>query len=198
MAIIGVTGGIGSGKSTICSFLGALLQAEIFDTDRIAKETLAHDEVVREAVKREISPQAFGKDGLPDRDLLRRMIFKNPLLKVRLEEILHPRVRAAWLAKSEEVRSSGGHFIVDIPLLYENGAEVFFDMVVVVGCAADTQLHRACARGLAREQVEAIMRTQMPTLEKVARADLVVWNDGSLLQLEAQAKELAMRLGDKA
>ena len=136
MAVIGVTGGIGSGKSTFCHLLGALLSAEIFDADRVAKDVLANDPEVREVVLRDISLQAYGDDGLPNRKLLRRLVFAEPALKARLEAIVHPRVRAAWMERAESFRRLGGHFLVDIPLLFETGAEGFFDEVVVVGCSA--------------------------------------------------------------
>lgn len=193
MAVIGITGGIGSGKSTLCGFLEELLPAEMFDADRVARDVLANDPEVREALVRDVSPLAYREDGLPDREELRRVVFADPAARARLEAIVHPRVRASWKEKAQGFRRSGGHFLVDIPLLYETGAEEFFDEVVVVGCAAEIQLERVCARGVARDQAEAIMLAQLPTLEKVARADRVVWNDGSLRQLEAQARELASR-----
>lgn len=198
MAVIGVTGGIGSGKSTFCGFLGALLPAEVFDADRVAKDVLSNDPEVREAVVHEVSALAYGEDGLPDRALLRRVVFDDPAARTRLEAIVHPRVRAAWRDQAEKVRSRGGHFLVDIPLLYETGAEGLFDEVVVVGCAPETQLARVCARGLGREQARAIVRAQLSTLEKAARADRVVWNDGTLRQLEAQAREMASRVRDSS
>lgn len=198
MAVIGITGGIGSGKSTFCGFLGELLPAEVFDADRVARDVLANDPDVRAAVVRDVCPQAYGNDGLPDREVLRRVVFADPAARARLEAIVHPRVRAAWRERADIFRCAGGHFLVDIPLLYETGAEEFFDEVVVVGCAPETQLERVCARGLRREDAEAILRVQLPTLEKVDRADRVVWNDGSLLQLEAQARELASRVRDSA
>jgi dephospho-CoA kinase len=194
MAVIGVTGGIGSGKSTFCRMLGALLPAEVFDADRVAGEVLADNLEVREAVVSEVSPQAYGADGLLDRELLRSLIFDNAGAKKRLEAIVHPHVRSAWRERAEGVRRLGGHFLVDIPLLYETGAEEFFDMVVVVGCSEETQLARVEARGVDAGQAAVIARTQMPTLEKAARADFVVWNDGSLEFLEEQARELVARL----
>lgn len=195
MAVIGVTGGIGSGKSTFCGFLRVLLQAEVFDADRVAKNVLAYDEEVREAVTREVSPHAYGADGLPDRELLRRVVFGDPGMRLRLEAIVHPRVRRAWRERAEAIRGTGGHFVVDIPLLFETGAEVFFDEVVVVGCSPETQLRRVCARGLSEPDARAILRVQMPTLEKVALADRVVWNDGGIDRLEAQAREFVKRVG---
>lgn len=193
MAVIGITGGIGSGKSTFCGFLGELLPAEIFDADSVARAVLANDPAVREAVRRGVCPQAYGEDGLPDREVLRRVVFSDPAARGRLEAIVHPRVRAAWRGKAEEVRRGGGNFLVDIPLLYETGAEGLFDEVVVVGCAPETQLERVGARGVGREQVGAILRAQLPTLEKAACADRVVWNDGSLEALRCQALELVSR-----
>ncbi len=193
MAVIGITGGIGSGKSTFCGFLGELLPAEIFDADRVARDVLANDEEVREAVVRDVCPQAYGGDGLPDREVLRKVVFTDPAARARLEAIVHPRVRASWREKAEGFRCSGRYFLVDIPLLYETRAEGFFDEVVVVGCAPETQLERVCARGVERDQAEAILRAQLPTLEKAARADRVVWNDGSLEGLRSQARELVSR-----
>ena len=194
MAIIGVTGGIGSGKSTFCDLLQEALPIERFDADRVAHEKLAHDEKVREAVKREISVHAYREDGVPDRELIRKIVFSDRDAKSRLERILHPLVGEAWRSRVTDIRESGGHFLVDIPLLFETGAEKYFDHVVVVACSTATQLDRILARGIGIEEAQAILCAQMPTMEKVTRADRVVWNDGSRRCLGDQVAEMVKLL----
>ena len=194
MAIIGVTGGIGSGKSTFCDLLQEVLPLERFDADRDAKEKLARDEKVRGAVKRDISLHAYREDGVPDRELIRKIVFSDRDVKSRLERILHPLVREAWSSRVADIRESRGHFLVDIPLLFETGAEKYFDHVVVVACSTATQLDRILARGIGFEEAQAILCAQMPTMAKVARADRVVWNDGSRRCLGDQVAEVVKLL----
>jgi len=191
MAVIGVTGGIGSGKSTFSKMLADHLSARLFDADSAARELLESDRAVRQEITSEIFAEAYTPDGHPDRAAIRRLVFHDPAAKARLESILHPRIRERWTQLAAECRQNATPLVVEIPLLFETGAERFFDRIVTVACSHETQLARTAARGLPRDEAESIIRSQLPLERKTSLAHFVVWNDGSLTNLENQASELA-------
>jgi dephospho-CoA kinase len=194
MAIIGITGGIASGKSTFSRALAEIRAVRIFDSDACARELLDSDSSVREAVIRDILPTAYRADGTPDRAAIRALVFSDPAAKARLEAILHPLVRARRQALAEDVRAEGRDLLVDIPLLFETGASSGFDLIVTVACSPETQTKRAMSRGLTLAQVQQIVASQWGNAQKIAQSDFVIWNDGSLRILQAQAEELAVHL----
>jgi dephospho-CoA kinase len=191
MAVIGVTGGIGSGKSTFSKMLADHLGARLFDADSAARELLESDPAVRQEITSEIFAEAYTPDGKPDRAAIRRLVFQDPAAKARLESILHPRIRERWTQLAAECRQNATPLVVEIPLLFETGAERFFDRIATVACSHETQLARTAARGLPRDEAESIIRSQIPLERKTTLAYFVVWNDGSLTNLENQASELA-------
>ena len=198
MAIIGITGGIASGKSTFTRALAEIRAARIFDSDACARELLDSDSSVREAVIRDILSTAYRADGTPDRAAIRALVFSDPAAKARLEAILHPLVRARRQALAEDVRAEGRDLLVDTPLLFESGASSGFDLIVTVACSPETQTRRAMSRGLTLAQVQQIVASQWGNAQKIAQSDFVIWNDGSLRILQAQAEELAARLAKMA
>jgi dephospho-CoA kinase len=198
MAIIGITGGIASGKSTFSRALAEIRSAWIFDSDACARELLDSDSSVREAVIRDILPTAYRADGTPDRAAIRDFVFSDPAAKVRLEAILHPLVRARRQALAEDARADGRDLLVDIPLLFETSASSGFDLIVTVACSPDIQTRRAMSRGLTLAQVEQIVASQWSNAQKIAPSDFVIWNDGSLRMLQSQAEELASLLESRA
>jgi len=191
MAVIGVTGGIGSGKSTFSKMLADHLSARLFDADSAARELLESDPAVCQEITTELFAEAYSPDGHPDRAAIRRLVFHDPAAKARLESILHPRIRERWTQLADECRQNATPLVVEIPLLFETGAEHFFDRIVTVACSHETQLARTAARGLPRDEAESIIRSQLPLERKTSLAHFVVWNDGSLTNLENQASELA-------
>ena len=191
MAVIGVTGGIGSGKSTFSKMLADHLSARLFDADSAARELLESDPAVREKITAELFAEAYIPDGKPDRAAIRRWVFHDPAAKARLESILHPRIRERWTQLAAECRQNATPLVVEIPLLFETGAERFFDRIATVACSHETQLARTAARSLPRDEAESIIRSQLPLERKTSLAHFVVWNDGSLTNLENQASELA-------
>jgi dephospho-CoA kinase len=198
MAIIGITGGIASGKSTFSRALAQIRSAWIFDSDSCARELLDSDPSVREAVIRDILPTAYRPDGMPDRAAIRALVFSDPAAKARLEAILHPLVRTQRRALADQARADGLDLLVDIPLLFETSASSEFDLVVTVACSPEIQARRAMTRGLTLAQVEQIMASQWGNAQKIAQSDFVIWNDGSPRMLQAQAEELAARLESRA
>lgn len=191
MAVIGVTGGIGSGKSTFSKMLAEKLAARLFDADAASRELLEHDPEVRRRITSELFAEAYSPDGQPDRAAIRHLVFQDPAAKARLESILHPRIRERWTQLAEECRKTSTTFVVEIPLLFETSTEHFFDRIVTVACSPETQLARTAGRGLPRDQAESIIRNQIPLDNKTALAHFVIWNDGSLANLEYQSAELA-------
>jgi dephospho-CoA kinase len=171
MAVIGITGGIASGKSTFCRALAAIKPVQVFDSDSCARGLLDSD-----------------------RAAIRAVVFSDFAAKARLEAILHPLVRKRRLVLADEALAEGRDLLVDIPLLFESGALPGFDCVVTVACSPEIQIQRAMSRGLAPAQVEQIIASQWSNSQKIAQSDFVIWNDGSMRTLEAQAVELACRL----
>ena len=195
MPAIAITGGIASGKSAFTAlFLAALPDAEGFDADACSRRLLAEDPAVAGDVRAAFGPAAFDAEGRIDRAALRARIFAengDPAPRRALEAILHPRVRAAWQGWLEKrlQTAPGAFMVVEIPLLYETGAESFFDQVIVVGCSPEIQRQRLQAwRGLADESAARIIASQWSLSEKIRRCDHLVWNQGSEAGLRAQAE----------
>jgi dephospho-CoA kinase len=192
MPAIGITGGISTGKSTFSNCLCEILPgARFFDAD-----TAAHDlgelPEVKQKIRAEFGNSVFSRDGDLNREKLRTIIFGDATRKRALEQILHPRIRHQWRAEAKRHRNSPNFFFADIPLLYETGGETLCDRVVVVACSQKVQLARLRERmSLKDTEAEQMIRSQMPLEEKIARADHVVWNDGSRAALMEQARFLA-------
>ncbi len=196
MAVIGITGSIGSGKSTFRKALAPMLPAGVLDADVLAGNLLEKDPEVRERISRELSEKAYLPDGSPDRREIRRVIYSDPAAKKCLEDILHPLVRQTWLAAVATAREDNHHLIIDIPLLFETRAEEHFDHIIVVACSPAVQQARLLRRGLDPDLSRRIIASQLPAAEKIARASHVVWNDGALSALEAQAMPFARQVAE--
>jgi dephospho-CoA kinase len=198
MPILGITGGIASGKSTFRNLLLQHIRAESFDADACVSELLDEDESVKKQILETIHPAAYGAGGRPDRALLRELIYQDADKKRRLEAILHPIVRDRWLKKAREASTAGKIFVVDIPLLFETSSEALFDRIVTVGCSTETQLSRLSGRpGMTREISKKIIASQMPIGVKISRSHHVIWNDGALDALTAQTELFSRYLHER-
>lgn len=198
MPILGITGGIASGKSTFRKLLLQHIRAESFDADACVSELLDEDESVRKQILEKIHPAAYGAGGRPDRALLRELIYQDADKKRTLEAILHPIVRDRWLTKAQEASTANEIFVVDIPLLFETSAESLFDRIITVGCSTETQHARLSGRrGMTREISKKIIASQMPIGVKVSRSHHVIWNDGALDALTAQTELFSRYLHDR-
>jgi dephospho-CoA kinase len=198
MPILGITGGIASGKSTFRKLLLQHIRAESFDADACVSELLDEDESVRKQILEKIHPAAYGAGGRPDRALLRELIYQDADKKRTLEAILHPIVRDRWLTKAQEASTANEIFVVDIPLLFETSAESLFDRFITVGCSTETQHARLSGRpGMTREISKKIIASQMPIGVKVSRSHHVIWNDGALDALTAQTELFSRYLHDR-
>ena len=195
MPLLGVTGGIATGKSSFTGLLLRHLPAELFDADRIAHELLASDAAIRQAVAVAFDNVICDAEGNPDRAKLRALVFDDEPKRRQLERILHPAIRARWTTRATEIAREGGWFVVDIPLLFETHAEVSFDRIVVVACSPVTQRRRlAEQRGLSAALAEKIITSQLDLATKINHAHHVIWNDSTLPCLERQARLLAASL----
>lgn len=193
MPVIGITGGISTGKSTFNECLREIIPgATFFDADRAAHDLTQNDPEVRELIRREFGTAIFSDGGDLNRGEMRSIVFADAEKKRALEQILHPRIRRQWSLEAESWRNSTDLFFADIPLLYETDGETLCDSVVVVACSPSVQLERLLARTqLSRSDAEQMIRSQMPLTEKIRRADHVVWNNGPRAVLAAQAGLLA-------
>ena len=193
MPILGLTGGIATGKTTFAPLLlNQLPEAKHFDSDRCVHELLAEDRIVGEKILKAFGDKVFGDDGRPSRQKLRETIFADAGCRKTLESIIHPIVRHRWNAEVVEARRSSAWLLVDIPLLYETGAQSEFDRVIVVACPRETQINRLnCQRGLALELAATIIATQLDIDAKTQLADHVIWNDSTVSNLNGQSELLA-------
>jgi len=193
MPVIGITGGISTGKTSFCECLRELApEATFFDADRAARELADRDPEVKGLIEGEFGASAYSPGGDLNREAIRTIVFADAEKKRALEQILHPRIRRQWSLEAEGCRNSTRLFFADIPLLYETGGETLCDRVAVVACSPGVQLERLVARtGLERAAAEQMILSQMPLTEKISRADHVVWNNGGREVLAEQARLLA-------
>lgn len=190
--VIGLTGGIGSGKSTVAEIFRRL-GATIIDTDAIAHELTEPGAAGLNAIVAAFGSEVLDAHGRLDRARLRRRVFADPAARRRLEAILHPLIRAE-VARRLRV-AEGPYVILVVPLLVETGGwRDVVERVLAVDCPEEEQIRRTMARsGLAREEVQAIMAAQADRARRLAAADDVLENSGDLQTLEAAVRVLDRR-----
>ena len=192
MKLLGLTGGVGMGKSACAQFLRAR-SIPVADTDDLARAVVEPGQPALAEVQQLFGPEMIGADGRLRRDLLARRVFPDPDARRQLEAILHPRIRALWRAQVDKWRAERKTVaVVAIPLLFETKAEPEFDAVICVACSPSTQMERLKARGWSAEQIEQRIRAQMPTEEKIARSNYVIWTDCPL-DVHATQLDLILR-----
>ena len=196
---IGLTGGIGSGKSTVSGFL-ARRGAAIIDADAISRSLTAPGGRAMGAIARNFGDDMLSPNGAMDRQAMRQRIFLDPQAKRQLELIIHPLVSQITAEQAQAAVQSGQHVLVfDVPLLVESGERwrKQVDRVIVVDCDTETQTQRVMARsGLPMEEVERIMAQQASRSQRLACADTVLFNQGlSFDDLDAQVAQLAADFG---
>jgi dephospho-CoA kinase len=195
MQLLGLTGGIGMGKSAAEQLLRQR-GVSVIDTDALAREVVAPGQPALEEIRQCFGPEVLGPDGRLRRDELARRVFAEPEARRRLEAILHPRIRALWQAQVQTWRAEGRPVaVVAIPLLFETQAERELDFTICVACSAATQQERLKSRGWTTEQMEQRIRAQWPVEKKMAAADFVVWSEGDLELHAAQLERILQALG---
>lgn len=189
---VGVTGGIGSGKSSAAA-LFAELGATIVDTDDIAHELTGAGGRAMPAIAAAFGPTAMATDGSMDRAVMRELVFADPSRRKTLEGILHPLIRAE--ARDRVVRVPAPYAMLVVPLLLETGGYPdLVQRVLVIDCDESLQISRTMQRsGLTAAAVRAIMVAQLPRQERLARADDVLRNDGDIADLRSQVAGLHQR-----
>ncbi|MDP2195076.1 MAG: dephospho-CoA kinase [Rhodocyclaceae bacterium] len=193
--VVGLTGGIGSGKSEVARCFAAL-GAAIIDTDAIAHGLTAPGGAAILPIAAAFGPAALTADGALDRAAMRRRVFADPAERLRLEAILHPLIRAAC---DEEIRRASSadfpYIVLVVPLLVESGAyRGRVGRVLVVDCSEETQIDRTMVRsGLSSGEAKKILAAQAKRQERLAAADDVINNDAGLDELAAQVALLHER-----
>ncbi|MCS0708154.1 dephospho-CoA kinase [Massilia aurea] len=189
---VGLTGGIGCGKSTVADLFAAL-GATIVDTDVIAHALTAPQGAAMPAIVAEFGPDFAQPDGALDRARMRTLVFSDATARARLEAILHPRIRAATEAAGQA--ATGAYVIYVVPLLIESGSwRERVTRVLAIDCSEDTQVARVMRRShLSADEVRAIMATQVTRARRLAEADDVVDNDAGLEALRTQVQALHER-----
>ena len=180
MKVVGLTGGVGMGKSTAAQLLGSR-GAAVVDTDDLARQVVEPGQPALAEVREAFGPGIVGPDGRLRRDELARRVFADAASRQRLEGILHPPIRALWRAQVETWRTAGRPLaVVVIPLLFETKSEAELDATVCVACSAATQHQRLLVRGWSPEHIEQRLQAQWPVETKMARADYLVWTEAGL------------------
>ncbi len=195
MKVIGLTGGIGSGKSTVSQFL-AKLGAVILDADRVGHEALKPDTDIWREVVAAFGRQILTSSGDIDRAKLGEAVFGKPESLSRLNQIMHPRMYDMIKAQLEGYRRQGVEVVVlEAPLLIEAGWTSLVDEVWVTVASESTVLRRLKERiGLSEPESLARIRSQLSSQERIKHADVVINNDGDLDELKARVEELWWRL----
>lgn len=190
MLHVGLTGNAGAGKSTVVA-LFAGWGATVIDTDVLAREVVEPGGPVLEKIREIFGDGVIARDGGLDRAAMRRIAFGDPEARWKLEDILHPAIRARYRELLLEAEARDDRIVIGVvPLLYETKMEGDFDIVLVVDAPLALRIERLVGkRGLSAEEARAVAGAQMPAEEKRERADLIIYNDSDITTLERRAWE---------
>ncbi|GAA0408864.1 dephospho-CoA kinase [Streptomyces luteireticuli] len=197
MLTVGLTGGIGAGKSEVSRLLAAH-GAVIIDSDRIAREVVEPGTPGLAAIVAEFGPAVLAPDGALDRPALGALVFADEGRLAALNAIVHPLVRARS-AELQAAAAPDAIVVHDVPLLAENGLAPLYDLVLVVDAGEETRLDRLVRlRGMAEEEARARMAAQATREQRLAVADVVIANDGPVEELAARVDEVWAALRERA
>ena len=195
---IGLTGGIGSGKSTVAAML-ARCGAAVVDADAIARALTLAGGAAMPAIAQAFGPSCVAPDGAMDREAMRALVFSDASARLRLQDIVHPLVAQETGRQAAQAWAGGARCVVfDVPLLVESGRwRSQVDAVLVVDCSVPLQIERVMARsGWSREAVEKVIAQQASRAQRLAAADVCLANvDLSLAQLQQQVEEVWQHFG---
>jgi dephospho-CoA kinase len=194
MIVIGLTGGVGMGKSTAAEIL-ARRGLPVIDTDALARELVGPGQPALAEIRAAFGDSVFDQQGHLRRGNLAKIVFADPAKRQQLESILHPRIRESWLQQvstwhSEEKPAA----VVVIPLLFETNAQTHFHHILCVACSDATQRKRLAARGWTEEQINQRIASQLPTDDKITRSNFLIWTEPSLQIHEQQLGRILLSL----
>jgi len=191
MITLGLTGGIGMGKST-CAQLLQRRPVPVVDTDDLARKVVEPGQPALQEIRLTFGEQVLFTDGHLNRKALAQLVFADPAARQNLEAILHPRIRELWRSQMA-AWSREGHplAVVVIPLLFETQAEKELEFTACLACSANTQRQRLLARGWSEQQIIQRLEAQFPVERKIAKADFLIWTEGSL---EVHSSQLDLML----
>lgn len=194
MKLLGLTGGVGMGKSTAAGFF--LSQGvRVVDTDEIARELVQPGQPALAEIRHEFGGEIFLPDGTLDRFTLAEKVFADEAARKILETILHPRIRERWSAQVATWRKENVPLaVVVIPLLFETQAEGTFDKIICAACSPSSQSERLRARGWTDQQIRRRIAAQLSVEQKLARSHFVVWTEGVIEAYRLQIVEIARKL----
>ena len=181
--VVGITGGIACGKSTVCAKFGKLGWV-VISTDSCAHEILDNDQVVRAQIFDHFNNSVKDGHGNIDKSELARVIFNSSFERKWLENLLHPKIRDRWMTSIK--LSSYEKFVVEVPLLFENNLEPLFTKTISVHTSTSMQFKRLHKRGLSESEISSRMNAQMSVSEKSNRANFVILADGDSEFLDLQ------------
>jgi dephospho-CoA kinase len=187
--LVGLTGGIGAGKSTVGRML-AEHGAVVIDADQLARAALDPGSPGAAMVREAFGPEAVSAGGEVDREWLAGRVFQDPESRRRLEAIVHPEVGRLFREATDPYRDTDRVVVYDVPLLVENGLGGMFDLVVVVEAPVVVRVARLVARGIKEDDARGRMAAQATDAERTAIADVVLHNGGEEEELERQVREL--------
>ena len=195
MKVLGITGGVGMGKSATADFLRQR-GVRIVDTDAIARDLVTVEQPAWREIVAAFGAEIVDAQGALRREKLAAEVFANPGKRQQLEAILHPRIRHRWLEEVEQWRREGCPLAaVVIPLLFETHASDHFDKIICVACSSSTQRARLAARGWDDAHQTLRIQAQWPVAKKIERADYAIWTEGSLALHAEQAALILHRIG---
>ncbi|HET7870720.1 MAG TPA: dephospho-CoA kinase [Actinomycetota bacterium] len=198
MLLVGLTGGIGTGKSTVARMLEKR-GAVVFDADILARKAVAQGTPGFDEVVERFGPNVLAPGGGLDREALASIVFSDPAARRDLEGIVHPEVRRMFAEGCEEYRDSDRVVVFSAPLLVETGMHTAFDLLIVVSAPVATQIERLMRdRGMPERDVEARIAAQLPLEAKAEVADVLVDNEGTFEDLEGQVDRVWRDLDAKA
>jgi dephospho-CoA kinase len=187
--VIGVTGGIGSGKTTVCDLFHELFAIPVIDADIIAKDVVKKNQPALQAIVAEFGEDILTHSGELDRPKVKKLVFSHPAKRKILEKIVHPEVRNEMRLQISRVNKS--YCLLSVPLIAESTDKSIFDRILVVDCDEKIQMERVISRDrLANETVVAIMRAQASREDRLVIADDVIINNGPTSQLNEQVQLL--------
>jgi dephospho-CoA kinase len=192
MTVVGLTGGLASGKSTAAKFFKKS-GARIFDADQAARRAVRKGSAIYRAVVKIFGKEYLRPDGEIDRRKLAARVFSNPKDLKKLNILIHPGVIFECLREIERLRKKPGLLVLDIPLLFESKMEHLTDFTVVISSSREDCLRRAAQKGIPRDLAEKILSTQWPLPKKERLADFVIHNDGTVRALEKKVEEFVKR-----